>query len=216
MFPLGDASRRMLNLPLVTFGIIAINIFVFMLELMNGNAFIAQWSLIPANISVGRDWITLLTAMFLHAGWLQIISNIIFLWAFGPQIEDLLGAVQFLIFYLLGGLVATFTQIAIDPMSQSANLGASGAIAAVMGAFWITYPNDRIRMLVPSYTFTRMVLIPAIFLIGVWFLLQVFSALGSITTLDVASGGVAYTAHIGGFLFGLVGVRLFETAARRA
>ncbi|MCC6616445.1 MAG: rhomboid family intramembrane serine protease [Anaerolineae bacterium] len=216
MFPLGDASRRTLSLPVVTLGIIAINIFVFILELMNGDAFIAQWSLVPANVSVGRDWITLLTTLFVHGGWLQLIGNVAFLWIFGPQIEDLLGAAQFLVFYLLGGLAATLVQIALDPLSYSVELGASGAVAAILGAFTITYPNDRIRALMLSYPSNRVVLIPAIFLVGIWFLLQVFNELGAITMLDVANGSIAYAAHIGGFLFGLVAVRLFETSKQRA
>jgi len=216
MLPLGDASRRTLSLPIATLGIIAINLFIFMLELMNGDAFIAQWSLIPANVSLGHDWVTLLTASFVHNGWLHLIGNVAILWIFGPQIEDLLGTGQFLVFYLLGGLAATLLQIALNPLSHAADLGASGAIAAVLGAFTITYPNDRIRILMLSYPFNRVALIPAIFLVGIWFLLQVFNALGAITALDVANGSIAYAVHVGGFLFGMMAVRLFETAERRA
>ncbi|MCL4249755.1 MAG: rhomboid family intramembrane serine protease [Anaerolineae bacterium] len=215
MFPLGDASRRLLSFPVVTITIIIINVFVFMLELAGGDPFITQWSLVPANISAGRDWITILTAMFMHGGWLHILGNMVFLWAFGPQLEDLLGSIPYLMFYLLGGIAASLAQILIAPQSEIPNLGASGAIAAVMGAFLITYPNDRIRTLVLSFYYSRVALIPAIVLVGLWFLIQVFSELGSITSAAIVNGGVAYMAHIGGFLFGLVAVRLFETSNRR-
>lgn len=215
MFPLGDASRRLLSFPVVTITIIIINVFVFMLELAGGDPFITQWSLVPANISAGRDWITILTAMFMHGGWLHILGNMVFLWAFGPQLEDLLGSIPYLMFYLLGGIAASLAQILIAPQSEIPNLGASGAIAAVMGAFLITYPNDRIRTLVLSFYYSRVALIPAIVLVGLWFLIQVFSELGSITSAAIVNGGVAYMAHIGGFLFGLAAVRLFETSNRR-
>ncbi len=215
MFPLGDASRRLLSFPVVTITIIIINVFVFMLELAGGDPFITQWSLVPANISAGRDWITILTAMFMHGGWLHILGNMVFLWAFGPQLEDLLGSIPYLMFYLLGGIAASLAQILIAPQSEIPNLGASGAIAAVMGAFLITYPNDRIRTLVLSFYYSRVALIPAIVLVGLWFLIQVFSELGSISSAAIVNGGVAYMAHIGGFLFGLAAVRLFETSNRR-
>ncbi|MCA9904726.1 MAG: rhomboid family intramembrane serine protease [Anaerolineae bacterium] len=205
----------MLSFPVVTIAVIVINVFVFMLELAGGDPFIAQWSLVPANISAGRDWITVLTAMFMHSSWLSFLGNLVFLWAFGPQIEDLLGPVPYLIFYLLSGMTVAFAQVLLAPLSQTSNLGASGAIAAVMGAFLITYPNDRIRTWMPSFSHSRVTLIPAIFLVSIWLLTQAFSQLGSITSVTVSTGGAAYMAHIGGFLFGLAAVRLFETADRR-
>jgi membrane associated rhomboid family serine protease len=214
MFPLGDASRRLKHVPVVTFFIIGANALVFLLELAGGETFVNQWSLIPADVVAGRNWITILTAMFMHAGWAHILGNMIFFWVFSPEIEDVMGPGRYLIFYLLGGLAATFAQIIIDPTSTVPNLGASGAIAAVMGAFLITYPRDQIRTILVFFYTARITVIPAIILIGFWFLTQLFSELGAIA--QVQTGGVAYMAHIGGFIFGAATARLFETRQRRA
>src|SRR5512135_2583595 len=115
MIPLGDASRRTINFPIATLALITANIFVFIFELLRGDAFITRWSLVPANLMAGRDWITVLTAMFMHAGWVHIIGNMLFFWVFGPEIEDVMGPLPFLIFYLLGGLAATAAQVVVDP-----------------------------------------------------------------------------------------------------
>ncbi len=145
LIPLRDASRRPVRLPVVTAFIIVVNIFVFLLELIRGDAFVMQWSVIPVQIISGHHWITIFTAMFMHGSWSHIIGNMIFLWAFGPEIEDAMGRGRYLLFYLAGGLVAMLAQILVDPHSTVPNLGASGAIAAVMGAFIVTYPRDRIK-----------------------------------------------------------------------
>jgi membrane associated rhomboid family serine protease len=211
MIPLGDADRRPVNLPVMTLLLIVINFIVFFLELAGGDAFVARWAMVPAHITAGTDWITLLTAMFLHGGWGHILGNMVFLWAFGPEVEDAMGPVRYLAFYLLGGLIANLAQIAIAPTSTDLNLGASGAIAAVMGAFIITFPRDRIKAVLIIGIFVRVTLIPAVLLIGVWFLLQVFSQLGSAATAQ--GGGVAFMAHIGGFIFGAITGRWFESPA---
>ena len=213
MIPLSDASRRPTHFPTVTTCIILVNFFVFVLELMGGDAFVIQWSAIPAQILSGHHWITVLTAMFLHASWLHIIGNMIFLWAFGPEIEDAMGRWRYLVFYLVGGLVAMLAQVVANPSSTVPNLGASGAIAAVMGAFLITYPRDRIRAVLFLLVFVRVTFIPAALLIGFWFLTQLFSA-GAVA--PVQTGGVAYLAHIGGFIFGAATARLFEDPRRIA
>src|SRR5258708_32633797 len=135
MVPLGDASGRPARVPLVTALIIFVNVSVFVLELMRGETFLMQWSAVPAQIVSGHHWITILTAMFMHGSWSQIIGNMIVLWAFGPEIEDGMGRWRFLIFYLVGGLAATLAQVAAAPHSTVPTLGASGAIAAVMGGF---------------------------------------------------------------------------------
>ena len=146
LIPLNDASRRATRFPIVTTAIIVVNVIVFLLELQNGDAFVTKWSAIPADIFAGHRWITILTAMFMHASWSHIIGNMIFLWAFGPEIEDAMGPFRYLAFYLIGGLVAMLAQIAANSSSATVpNLGASGAIAAVMGAFLVTYPRDEIR-----------------------------------------------------------------------
>lgn len=214
MIPLSDADRRPAHFPAMTLLIIAANVFVFFLELAKGDAFVSRWSMVPAHIMAGKDWITLITAMFLHGGWEHIIGNMIFFWVFGPEIEDSMGGLKYLFFYFLGGLVANLAQVAIIPTSTELNLGASGAIAAVMGAFIVTYPRDRIKTVLFLGFFIQITLIPSLLLIGFWFLLQVFSQLGSIAS--VQSGGVAYMAHIGGFIFGAIVGRWFETPARRS
>jgi membrane associated rhomboid family serine protease len=145
VIPLSDASRRPTNFPIVTAGIIVLNALVFLLELVGGDSFVLRWSVIPADIVAGRHWINILTAMFMHGSWSHIIGNMIFLWAFGPEVEDRMGPRRYLVFYLLGGVVAALTQIAASPDATVPNLGASGAIAAVMGAFLVTYPRDQIR-----------------------------------------------------------------------
>lgn len=208
MIPLGDASRRPVKFPVMTVLIIAVNAFFFWLELSEGNAFIDRWVMIPAHIVRGRDLITIFTAMFMHAGWLHILGNMLFFWVFAPALEDIMGPVNFLVFYLLGGVAAALAQIYVDPGSSVPTLGASGAIAAVMGAFLLTYPADRIRTLLIIGWFIDVTFIPAIILIGLWFLLQLFSATGALT--EAQTGGVAYMAHVGGFIFGALTNRLFE------
>jgi membrane associated rhomboid family serine protease len=213
--PLRDISRRPVHRPVVTISIIVINVVVFLLELAGGEPFVAQWAVIPAHIVAGQHWITILTAMFMHAGWMHIIGNMVFLWAFGPEIEDAMGPLRYLAFYLLGGIVASVAQIAAMSSSTVPNLGASGAIAAVMGAFLITYPRDKIRTLLLLGWFITVTVIPASVLIGIWFLIQLFSQVGSVVAAQ-AGGGVAYMAHVGGFIFGAIIARLFEDPRRIA
>jgi membrane associated rhomboid family serine protease len=214
MIPLSDADRRPLRFPIVTALIIAVNVFVFMLELVGDDAFINRWPLVPADIVTGRNWITILTSMFMHAGYAHILGNMLFYGVFGPEIEDVMGPVRYLLFYLLGGLVATLAQVAISPNSTVPNLGASGAIAAVMGAFLITYPRDGIRTFLFFGWFVRVAFIPALFLVGIWFFTQLFSEIGAL--VQTQTGGVAYMAHIGGFGFGALTARLFESRRRHA
>ncbi|HYT08564.1 MAG TPA: rhomboid family intramembrane serine protease [Rugosimonospora sp.] len=212
--PLRDISRRPAHRPVITISIIVINVIVFGLELAGGEAFVQQWSVIPANIAAGHNWVTIFTAMFMHGGWMHIIGNMVFLWAFGPEIEDAMGPLRYLAFYLLGGLVAFAAQIAAMSSSTVPNLGASGAIAAVMGGFLITYPRDRIRTLLLLGWFVTVTVIPAAVLIGIWFLLQLFSEIGAVA--QAQSGGVAYMAHVGGFAFGAITAKLFEDSRRIA
>ncbi|HTU41074.1 MAG TPA: rhomboid family intramembrane serine protease [Candidatus Aquilonibacter sp.] len=213
LIPLGDASRRPVRVPLVTGFLIVVNVVVFIMELTKGDAFVMQWSAIPAQITSGHHWITILTAMFMHASWSHIIGNMIFLWAFSPEIEDAMGRGKYLVFYLLGGMVAMLAQVLSSPHSTVPNLGASGAIAAVMGAFIVTYPRDRIRVLLFIFIFFRVTFIPAVLLIGFWFLTQLFNA-GQVA--HAQTGGVAYLAHVGGFIFGAAFGRLFENSSRDA
>jgi membrane associated rhomboid family serine protease len=209
LIPITDASRRPTRVPVVTATIIGLNALMFVLELAGGESFVRRWSVTPADIVAGRHWITILTAMFMHGSWSHIIGNMIFLWAFGPEVEDLMGRGRYLTFYLLGGLVAALAQVAAAPDSTVPNLGASGAIAAVMGAFLVTFPQDRIRSVLVIFVFVRVAYIPAVILIGVWALTQ-FLSLGAISQQPSGpGGGVAYAAHVGGFIFGAVTARLF-------
>ena len=213
MIPLGDASRRPRRFPVITATIILINALIFVLELLGGNQFVIQWAAIPADIVSGRNWITVLTAMFMHGSWSHIIGNMVFLWAFGPEIEDVMNPLRYLVFYLAGGIAAMAAQVAVSPHSTVPNLGASGAIAAVMGAFMVTYPRDKIRTLLVIFLFVDITFIPASLLIGFWFLSQLLNA-GAVAV--VQTGGVAYMAHVGGFVFGAGTARLFEDSKRLA
>ena len=213
LIPLGDASRRPRGFAVVTTLIVVVNVYIFLLELSGGDHFVRVWSVIPARITHGHHTITLITSMFMHAGWMHIIGNMVFLWAFGPAIEDAMGHFRFLFFYLTGGVIAMMGQVLADPHSTIPCLGASGAIAAVMGAFIVTFPRDRIRALLWFLIFFRVTYIPAVFLIGFWFLMQVLN-FGVVA--DVQTGGVAYLAHITGFLFGVVSGRILARPTRTA
>jgi membrane associated rhomboid family serine protease len=186
---------------------------VFLLELGGGDHFVRVWSAIPVRITRGHHAITLLSSMFMHASWMHIIGNMIFLWAFGPAIEDAMGHVRYLVFYLVGGVTAMLAQVLADPASTIPCLGASGAIAAVMGAFIVTFPRNSIRALIFFLIFFRVTYIPAVFLIGFWFLMQLLN-FGVVA--DVRTGGVAYIAHIAGFIFGAVTARVFASPHRVA
>ena len=212
VIPLSDASRRPTNFPVVTAGIIVLNALVFLLEWVGGESFVLRRSVVPADIVAGHHWINILTAMFMHGSWSHIIGNMIFLWAFGPEVEDLMGPRRYLLFYLLGGVAAALTQVAAGAGSTVPNLGASGAIAAVMGAFLVTYPRDKIRSLLVIFVFVKVAYVPAALLIGVWFLIQAVS-LGAVVHQPEPAGGVAYAAHVGGFIYGAVIARLFESRA---
>ena len=213
LIPLGDASRRPRSSAAVVLSLILVNAWVFVQELENGNRFVRMWSAIPFRIMHGNALVTLLTSMFMHSGWMHIIGNMVFLWAFGPAMEDAMGHARFLFFYLAGGIVAMLAQVLGDPASHIPCLGASGAIAAVMGAFIVTYPRDRIRTLLFLFIFVRITFIPAALLIGFWFLMQLFN-FGAIA--EAHTGGVAYLAHIAGFLFGVILGRLFINEQRIA
>lgn len=213
MIPLSDESRRPVAFPIITAVVIAANVAAFVGELIGGDAVVARWSVVPADFVSGRHPETILTALFMHGSWLHIVGNMIFLWAFGPEMEDVMGPLRYTAFYLLGGIVSMLAQVAVDPTATLPCLGASGAIAAVMGAFVVTYPRDRIRVLLILGFFFRITRMPAALLIGLWFLVQLFSV-GTIA--DVQSGGVAYMAHIGGIAFGALTGRLFTSRIRVA
>ncbi len=212
IIPLADATRKSVRFPLVTVTLVAVNVVAFLWEIGASNAAILRLAVVPADLMHGRGGITPLTAMFLHGGFMHIISNMLFLSVFAPAIEDVMGRARFLLFYLLGGLAATAAQVAVAPASTVPQLGASGAIAAVMGAFLVTYPHDRIKVLWFLGIFPNVSYVPALLLVGVWLLTQLLNQTAAVVQAD--TGGVAYMAHVGGAFFGILTARLFERNAR--
>jgi membrane associated rhomboid family serine protease len=199
MFPIGDDNSARRTFPVVTYVLIALNVLFFFFELTAGDAFIMQWAFVPSRFlaNPAGDFLTLFTAMFMHAGWLHLGGNMLYLWIFGDNVEDRFGHIQFTIFYLLCGLAATFAQLAFNMGSNVPNLGASGAIAGVLGAYILLFPQGKVSVLQGQ----RVIQVPALIVIGLWIVLQLFSGVGSIAqTAD--TGGVAYMAHIGGFIAG--------------
>ena len=201
MFPIGDDDSARRSVPLVTYALIAMNVLFFFVELSGGEPFILQWAFVPSRFLANPfgDFLTVFTSMFMHAGWVHLGGNMLYLWIFGDNVEDRFGPLKFLIFYLLCGIAATFAQLAFSIGSGIPNLGASGAIAGVLGAYLVMFPQGRVRVLMGR----GIIPMPALIVIGLWFVLQFFSGIDSIaSTAD--TGGVAYMAHIGGFIAGFV------------
>ncbi|HEY5983430.1 MAG TPA: rhomboid family intramembrane serine protease [Anaerolineales bacterium] len=212
MLPIGDDDRFRRTTPVVTYILIALNIAFFLVELSSGDAFVEKWAFIPSQFMAnpGREFLTLFTSMFMHAGWLHLGGNMLYLWIFGDNVEDRFGHSRFLVFYLLCGLAATAAQLAFTANSSIPNLGASGAIAGVLGSYLLLFPQSTVRVLQGQ----QVIPVSALLVIGLWFVLQLFSGIGSIVAAATGSGGVAYMAHIGGFLAGILLTILF-TGARR-
>lgn len=203
MIPIGDddSSRRLT--PVVTYILIAINVLIFLLELSSSEAFIDRWAFVPARFlaNPASDFPTLFTAMFMHAGWVHLLGNMLYLWIFGDNVEDRIGHGMFTVFYFLCGLAATFAQMAVNLNSSVPNLGASGAIAGVLGAYIVMFPGQRVRVLMGRYVTTMSALV----VIGFWIIIQLFSSFNAFTaSSQTEGGGVAYMAHVGGFFAGLV------------
>ena len=202
MFPLGDDDSQRRSVPYVTYALIAINVLVFLLELQNGDEFIQQWAFIPHRFAEhpAEQIATVFSAMFMHGSWLHLGGNMLYLWIFGDNVEDEFGHVKYLLFYLLAGIAATLSQYAIAPESGVPNVGASGAIAGVLGAYILMFPQSRVNVLVGR----QIVAMPAFAVLGLWIVLQFVSGVGTIANTDESAGGVAYMAHIGGFGAGLL------------
>lgn len=213
MLPLGDDNSTRRSFPLVTVVLIVLNVLFFFVELSNNDAFIVQWAFVPSRFlaNPAADLVTVFTSMFMHAGWLHLGGNMLYLWIFGDNVEDRFGKIKFLIFYLLCGLAATFAQLAFSIGSNVPNLGASGAIAGVLGAYILIFPHERVRVLVGSFV-TQ---VPALIVIGGWIILQFFSGIGSIANTS-DTGGVAYMAHIGGFIAGFLLTFVFRGNSPRS
>jgi membrane associated rhomboid family serine protease len=207
MFPIGDDNSSRRTVPLVTYALIALNVLIFFVELSGGDAFIEKWAFVPRRFlaNPGVDSLTIFTSMFMHAGWVHLGGNMLYLWIFGDNVEDRFGHIKFTIFYLLCGIAATFAQLAFSTGSNVPNLGASGAIAGVLGAYILMFPQGKVNVLMGR----GVIPMPALVVIGLWIVLQFFSGIGSIAnTAD--TGGVAYMAHIGGFIAGFVLTFLFR------
>jgi membrane associated rhomboid family serine protease len=213
MFPIGDddSARRMT--PVVTYVLIALNLIFFFVELSGGEPFIEKWAVIPRQLieNPGGELPTLFTSMFMHAGWLHLGGNMLYLWIFGDNVEDNFGHLKFLIFYLLCGIAATLAQLAFSAGSNIPNLGASGAIAGVLGAYILLFPRGQVRVLMGR----GIIPMPAIAVIGIWIVLQFVSGIGSISN-TAETGGVAYMAHIGGFVAGIILTFVLRTTGTRA
>jgi membrane associated rhomboid family serine protease len=201
MFPIGDDNSSRRIVPFITYILIALNVLFFLVELGSADSFIMQWAFVPSRFIANptADFLKLFTSMFMHAGWVHLGGNMLYLWIFGDNVEDRLGHGRFLIFYLLCGLAATVAQLVFSLDSSIPNLGASGAIAGVLAAYLLMFPKGKVNVLMGR----GVIPMPALVVIGFWFVLQLFSGMGSIADAS-QTGGVAYMAHVGGFLAGLV------------
>jgi membrane associated rhomboid family serine protease len=203
MIPISDVIPSR-TVPVVTIGLIIVNVLVFLYEQALPEPllqqFVATYALIPAWFSVPA----LFTSQFLHGGWIHIISNMLYLWIFGDNVEDRLGHGRYLVFYLGAGAAAAILQTLFDPFSSVPMVGASGAIAGVMGAYFVLYPYSRVLTVVFLIIFFDIIEIPAVFFLGLWFLLQLLSGVGSLAISNAAGGGIAFWAHIGGFVAGVL------------
>lgn len=215
MFPIGDQNRHGHITPVVNYALIAINVAVFLYQIMlpdpqtaascaetvaaTVQGFVCKYGVVPAEIVSGQDLFTLLTSMFVHGGWAHIIGNMMFLWVFGDNVEDAFGHLGYLIFYLVTGLAASAAHILLDAGSTIPSVGASGAISGVLGAYIVFFGSNPIRVLI-AYFIT---VVPAWIMIGLWAIQQFIATYGSIAATE-QTGGVAYAAHAGGFIAGLV------------
>ncbi|HEX6943864.1 MAG TPA: rhomboid family intramembrane serine protease [Gemmatimonadaceae bacterium] len=231
VLPLRDDDTDRHTVPVVTYALIAVNVIVWLIELSLGEQFINGYSTVPLEITSGRDivgtqtiqaggqsipiqlypgptpiYLTLFSSMFMHASWAHIIGNMLYLWIFGDNIEDRIGSAKFLVFYLLCGLAASAAHIMFGPESLIPSLGASGAIAGVLGAYLVLFPKRSVKVLMAR----QIVNMPAFIVLGMWIVLQIFS---QISVVGGEGGGVAYMAHIGGFVAGLALIFLFGKRA---
>jgi membrane associated rhomboid family serine protease len=218
MLPISDDNRGRRSVPVVTYVLIALNVLVYIYEFLLSDrqlsAFFNDWAVIPDEISNGQAYYTILTAAFLHGSWFHLGSNMLFLWIFGDNVEDVMGHARYLIFYLLTAVGASLAQVFIDPNSTVPMVGASGAISGVLAAYIVLFPRGRIVTLIVLGVFFTATMLPAWVMIGYWIVLQVISGVGSLGGMQ-DGGGVAFFAHIGGFIAGLVLVWFFRDKQRQ-
>jgi membrane associated rhomboid family serine protease len=212
VIPIGDRKPYRRRFPAITYGLIVLNIAVFLVELdqPDPQAYLARWGAVPARISAGQDLATLVTATFLHAGWAHLLGNMLFLWVFGDNVEDAFGHLRYLLFYLTCGVLAGLGQVMLAPTSSVPGVGASGAISGVLAAYLVMFGNNPVRVLIGFIP----AVVPAYLMIGVWIALQFLGGMAAVG--DTAqSSGIAYGAHIGGFLSGLVLTLFLRTVGGR-
>lgn len=213
MIPLRD-SQPSYSTPVVTAGLIVANVLVFLhqvsLDDFSLNHFIRTYAIVPARF----EFSTLLTSMFLHGGWLHLIGNMWFLWIYGDNVEDILGGLRYLVFYLLCGVAAGLAHVLTNAGSPVPTIGASGAVAGVMGAYLVKFPHSRIVTLIPIFFLLTTVELPAVLILLYWFLIQIFSGMAAAGQMASAQGGVAWFAHVGGFVAGMVLIGLMKTRER--
>ncbi|WP_018086563.1 rhomboid family intramembrane serine protease [Desulfurispora thermophila] len=220
MIPLRDSTRS-LRRPYVNWFLIALNLYIFIHEIMlpRGmlNQLFLQYGLIPADVfyvlatggPLAPVLLTFITATFLHGGWLHVLGNMLYLFIFGDNVEDRLGHFRYLLFYLTAGVVAGVVQVLVDPTSQVPVVGASGAVAGVLGAYFVTFPRARVLTLVPILFFFTIIEVPAVIFLAIWFILQVFNGTASI---NQSADMVAWWAHIGGFIFGMLAIKVLMSS----
>lgn len=213
MIPL-RSTERVYSTAKVTAGLIVVNLAIFLYQASLPpealNQLVERWGIVPDQLRL----ISMLTSMFLHGGWLHVLGNMLFLWVFGRNIEDLIGGSRFLLLYLLCGLAAAVLQVITNPYSRLPTIGASGAIAGIMGAYLVKFPRAHIVSLVFIIVFVTTIEVNAAFLLIFWFLLQFVSGVGSLAETDYTGGGVAWFAHVGGFVTGFLLIRLFPERRR--
>jgi membrane associated rhomboid family serine protease len=219
VLPISDDNRGRRTRPLVTWALIVVNVLVYLYQwLLNPRdhlEFLDQWATVPAEISSGQALFTLVTCAFLHGSWFHLGSNMLFLWIFGDNVEDVMGHVKYLAFYLLTAVGASYAQVLVDPESRIPMVGASGAVSGLLAAYIVMFPHGHIRTLIIFGIFITVTMIPAWMMIGYWIFLQVISGIGSLNTIGDAGGGVAFFAHIGGFVAGLALVWFFRDKRRQ-
>ena len=203
MLPIGDENHEITIFPFITYGLIALNVLAFIYELALGNGlsrFIMEYGAVPAKITAGNDLHALFSSMFLHAGWGHIIGNMLFLKVFGDNVEDRMGHWWFLAFYLITGLAASAAHILLDPISTIPSVGASGAISGVLGAYIVMFARNRVMV----WLFYTVIAVPAWLMIGFWAAEQFLATVGSVAQTEQTTGGIAYAAHAGGFVAGVM------------
>jgi membrane associated rhomboid family serine protease len=199
------------RVPVVTYALIGINVLAFLFELSLGrdlDALLMSFGAVPARITSPSSgllaYVTLLTSIFLHGGWMHLIGNMLYLGIFGDNVEDAMGRSWYTLFYLAAGIAAGLAQVATAPSSPLPAIGASGAIAGVLGVYLVLYPTAPVRVLIPTFFFMRVARLPAILVLGMWFVIQLFNGALTLGVRTMATGGVAWFAHIGGFVAGLL------------